>query len=408
MRISFNRTSFILLIILGALMGSGWAVCNCDNPDWGFYGHRKINRMAIFTLPPEMMVLYKKEIEYITAHAVDPDKRRYATKHEGVRHYIDVDHWGTFPFDNVPRKFTDALLKFASYVYVNPEGDSTSLDLIYNNEDIELQGENIVFNHSYTSFKRYLEPTVKRDYYEGVFVYDIPDEWGRTGQLILTDEFSEYGILPYFLEQYIARLTNAFKAKDHKRIVQISAEMGHYIGDAHVPLHTTENYNGQMTNQVGIHGFWESRLPELYADDQYDFFVGKAQYIENKNEYFWNIILESHSLLADVLAIEKDLSQTFPSDKQFCYDDRLDRTIRIQCPEYAKAFHDRLKGMVEKRMQDAVLSIGDVWYTAWVEAGQPVLDQMIKEELSEEEKKEQERLEAQFKGGDIKGRTHDN
>ncbi len=27
---------------------------------WGFFGHKRINRMAVFTLPPEMMVFYKK------------------------------------------------------------------------------------------------------------------------------------------------------------------------------------------------------------------------------------------------------------------------------------------------------------------------------------------------------------
>ena len=31
---------------------------------WGFYGHKKINRMAVFTLPPEMLGFYKKHIEY--------------------------------------------------------------------------------------------------------------------------------------------------------------------------------------------------------------------------------------------------------------------------------------------------------------------------------------------------------
>lgn len=62
--------------------------------DWGFFGHRLINRVAVYTVPSEMMGWYKPYIDYIAEHAVDPDKRRYATKHEAVRHYIDLDHWG--------------------------------------------------------------------------------------------------------------------------------------------------------------------------------------------------------------------------------------------------------------------------------------------------------------------------
>jgi hypothetical protein len=37
---------------------------------------------------------------------------------------------------------------------------------------------------------------------------------------------------------------------------------------------------GNLTNQVGIHGFWESRLPELFYE-QYDFYVGPATYLPN-------------------------------------------------------------------------------------------------------------------------------
>ena len=66
---------------------------------WGFWGHKRINRMAVFSLPPEMVTFYKKNIEFITEHAVDPDKRRYAIKEEAPRHYIDLDHYGANPFD---------------------------------------------------------------------------------------------------------------------------------------------------------------------------------------------------------------------------------------------------------------------------------------------------------------------
>ena len=44
---------------------------------WGFYAHKKINRMAVYTLPPSMIGFYKKHIEYITEHATDRDKRSF-------------------------------------------------------------------------------------------------------------------------------------------------------------------------------------------------------------------------------------------------------------------------------------------------------------------------------------------
>ncbi|HXR80067.1 MAG TPA: hypothetical protein VN763_04070, partial [Saprospiraceae bacterium] len=78
-------------------------------PDWGFFGHTLINRLAVYTLPDDMIGWYKPNIDYLAEHAVDPDKRRYANRFEAVRHYIDLDQWGTFPFDHMPRYWDKAL-----------------------------------------------------------------------------------------------------------------------------------------------------------------------------------------------------------------------------------------------------------------------------------------------------------
>ena len=72
--------------------------CYC----WGFFAHKKINYYSVFLLPPEMMVLYKPNIAFIEEHAVDPDKRRYAVKEEAPRHYLDIDHYGTYPYPTCP------------------------------------------------------------------------------------------------------------------------------------------------------------------------------------------------------------------------------------------------------------------------------------------------------------------
>ena len=201
-------------------------------------------------------------------------------------------------------------------------------------------------------------------------------------------------------------LTEAFRTKNIYRILRLSTEFGHYIGDAHVPLHTTENYNGQLTNQTGIHGFWESRLPELFADEDYDFFVGTAEYIDDPKAYYWDVIMTSNSYVDSVLTIEKELSKTFPSDQQYCYEERNSRVIRMPCKDYAAAFHDRLAGQVEARMRSSILVTGSAWYTAWVDAGQPVFESYESVSASEKDVEEQKRLDELFKGGAIKGRVH--
>lgn len=351
------------------------------HPDWGFFGHRKINKMAIFTLPEEMLPLYKTKRDYLEEHAVDPDKRRYATPFEAIRHYIDLDQWGQLPLNDLPREWNSALALHSSLHVVTENNDTLDLHLQKSTADtffIQPLGIKI----SVTSYNRFFRKRVLPQYFEESWSCPIDTinndlELSLQGETAFwKDTLSAHGILPYYLPIALDKLTRAFVDRDERKILQYSAEIGHYIGDAHVPLHTTKNYNGQLTGQHGIHAFWESRLPELFADAQYDFFAGKASYIKDPISYFWNIIFESHQLLPAVLEGEKMLSQSFPQDNQFCYDERLGQTVRIQCREYAKAYHDQMSSMVEDRMKAAIQAIGSAWYTAWVNAGQPDLSQL--------------------------------
>ena len=392
-------------------------------PPWGFFGHKKINKLAIFTLPPDMINFYKNNIEYISSHAVDPDKRRYASKYEGIRHFIDLDQYGKPPFEDLPISWTEVIGKYSQLIIIDNKGDSIQLtDSKYYKQ---LKGSVFLFHPNIKkvfkvdtiklklqNFKHFVSEALVDQYYE--------DDWSLSidslqklfnpyplvaTKCIVKDAFSEHGILPYFLPQIQNRLTQAFKDKDVSKILRLSAEIGHYIGDAHVPLHTTSNYNGQKTDQVGIHGFWESRLPELFADDTYDFFVGTATYMDNPNKQFWKMVLDSHSYVDSVLLIEKKLKERFPEDNQFCFDERLGTTVRTQCKEFAKAYHELLKGQVEDRMRSSVLDIGSAWYTAWVNAGQPDLNSLINQTTPIS--KEEEETENAFKKGQIIGRPED-
>ena len=191
--------------------------------------------------------------------------------------------------------------------------------------------------------------------------------------IVAHDSLYDFGILPYGLMYTYRQLTRAYESKSPERILRHAADLGHYIGDGHVPLHTTVNYNGQLTNQDGIHAFWESRLPELFAMDEYDLFTGKAQYINDVHSYFWDFILEAHTMVDSVLLIEKRLKETFPSDQQICFEERLNRTVSVPCREFAKAYNEDLDGMVEEQMIKSIEAVGNIWYSAWVDAGQPVL-----------------------------------
>ncbi len=366
-----NPFHILLIILMGlcVLVSSGHSV-HAKNEWWGFYGHRLINRMAVFTLPIELIHLFKGNIEFITEHAVDPDKRRYSAKLEAVRHYIDLDHWGVHPFEEVPRSFTEALVYYSQIHVVDRESGDTLQTWSDRNDwnTIIDQGR-----------KKQLLQEVNLKLFEWLDneYLLLPDSWlpvdfqPSNHQLIITEYFSGYGILPYHLVIYQKRLTRAFRDQNYPLVIRLSTELGHYLSDAHVPLHTTENYNGQLTGQDGIHAFWESRIPELFAEESYDFFVGRAKYIENTDQFFWDIVLESHSYVKEVLAQELILRRKYQKDQQYCFEERGSVTARLECPAYAKAYEEAMGGMVEERMRKSIAAIGSAWYTAWVDAGSP-------------------------------------
>lgn len=271
---------------------------------WGFYAHMRINRLAVFTLPASINQFYKYNIKYLSDHAVDPDKRRYADTAEAARHYLDVELYERH-IDSIPFKWDDAVKKYG------------------------------------------------------------------------LAKLNQNGILPWQIQKSYYKLVNAFRDKDSLKILIYSAYLGHYIADAHVPLHTTQNHNGQLTNQTGIHAFWESRLPELFAK-RYNYVVGTARYIENPLMEAWKIVKRTHKMVDTVLRFEAKLNASFPSYKKFSYSERNNQVTRQYSLAYSKAYHDGMENMVERQMRSAISSIGSYWYSAWIDAGQPVLKNMVR------------------------------
>ena len=97
--------------------------------------------------------------------------------------------------------------------------------------------------------------------------------------------------------------------------------------------------------------------------------------------------MESHLLLDSVFFIEKDLTEQFSSDQKFCFETRGEQTVRTYCEAFSKAYHDRMDGMVETRMRGAIKAVGDVWLTAWVNAGQPDLLELVEAEKDKKKSK---------------------
>ncbi len=270
---------------------------------WGFFGHRLLNRLAVYTLPPELIGFYKANIDYLTVNATRPDSRRVVVPDEAPKHFLDVDRYGPDALATLPHKYADAVARY---------------------------GEDSLLCH---------------------------------------------GIVPWNVALMKGQLTAAFRAQDADRILRLSADLGHYVADACVPLHTTRNYNGQLTGQRGIHGLWESRLPELLSAD-YDLFTGPAPHLDDAPEAIWAAVARSHAAVDSVLLFERELTKAFPEDRKYGYEQRGNATVRTYSREFSRAYHARLNGQVERQLRYAARLIGAFWYTCWIDAGQPDMSKL--------------------------------
>ncbi|MCS7153343.1 MAG: methyltransferase domain-containing protein [Bacteroidia bacterium] len=263
---------------------------------WGFWAHRRINRLAVFCLPETLFAFYRPHIDYLTRQATKPDERRAAFPWEPPRHYIDLDRY--------------------------PPG--------------------------------------------------LPRSWKAAVELLSEDTLHLHGILPWHLEKAFWDLVEAFRLQNTPRILKLSAEIGHYLADAHVPLHTTANYNGQLTGQQGVHALWEALLPEYFGEG-YDYWVNQAQLWQNPEDTLWKVIYESHSLVEKVLRAEREATLRVGEAHKYTYRLRGQQTIRTYSETFLITYHQLLEGMVESRLRHSIRRLASLWLTAWHLAGRPSL-----------------------------------
>lgn len=196
---------------------------------------------------------------------------------------------------------------------------------------------------------------------------------------LVGDSVYVWGTLPWTIEWMFENLVEAFREQDVSRIVILSAYLGHYVADAHVPLHTTVNYDGQLTGQQGIHALWESRIPE-YFSEKWNRIVGRAVRIDTLRSWIWEIILSSHHRVDSVLVLEREA-------RRLCPGSCADTVIRFRSGErqvpsrkFCFIYDSLMQNMVERRWRQAIHSVASIWYTAWLEAGSPYLPGMPEED----------------------------
>ena len=167
------------------------------------------------------------------------------------------------------------------------------------------------------------------------------------------------GLAPWTIEHRYRLLVAAFRRRDARDIVFQSAILGHYVGDVHVPVHATANYDGQLTKQKGLHGRFESEMVDRSIDES-QLEIAGARRIANPTDAAFNWIIDSWKMCEPVFKADLDASAK----------DALYGT------EYYEIFTPRALPIAKSRLESAASDLGSLWYSAWLEAGRPALPRL--------------------------------
>src|SRR5947207_10458386 len=196
---------------------------------WGTAAHKAIMRRAIELLPPELKPYFVERREEMIARAIDPDMWRALNLEEDPNHFVNFGDPQLGPYP------------FTAY----PRESGAALAKF------------------------------------GVFT------------------LSRLGRLPFREEELFGSLVRAFVqagkgntvGKDEAYL--FSAAAAHYLQDATQPLHASHNYDGQLTDQRGVHVRFEAELFERF-ESRLTLTPAPPKAFPSARDFAFDLLLASH------------------------------------------------------------------------------------------------------------------
>lgn len=212
------------------------------------------------------------------------------------------------------------------------------------------------------------EAWIKKDRYErmrhyiyldryGLFPYlELPHSYKRAVGKYGLKHITHNGVLPWQIGEYSLKLTDALKAHSWEQVKLDAAALSFYVAGAHDPLHTTQNYDGQLTGQNGLETRFGVDLVSRYSH----FFMFRpdpATRIDDPTEHAFQMVLEAHTWVDRIILADRAALQGRPD-----YTD-----------DYFDHFYSQVGSTAMREISEAAHDIGSYWYTAWLNAGRPEL-----------------------------------
>jgi hypothetical protein len=194
------------------------------------------------------------------------------------------------------------------------------------------------------------------DNFSGFFDGTLPHDL----DLLIAEYGSQFdvidnGIVPFAIELFTDSLRKKMAEGEWLDALLLAADLGHYVADAHQPLHTTKNYDGQLTGNDGIHARYETEMMNRHLA-AITIISNQAIYITNPIDYAFQIIEEAW-VFVDSIMLADEIAK---SESGGVYDDI-----------YYDALWRETGDFSINQIRLATEALASLWYTAWVNAGMP-------------------------------------
>ncbi|NQT64378.1 MAG: T9SS type A sorting domain-containing protein [Candidatus Marinimicrobia bacterium] len=192
------------------------------------------------------------------------------------------------------------------------------------------------------------------DYYPEFFTGTLPHQWQDMIDLYGQNIMEDNGLVPWVIEWWLDDMTTLMEDGNWNDVWQVAAELGHYVGDSHQALHLTLNYNGQLTNNYGIHSRYETQMINPHLDEIV---------FPDSIAHYWESPIDSiFGYIKDIYPIVDLIMET---------DDRAYDMDPNQNDAYYSLMWSDLGDITIWSLNRAAVDLASIWYTAWVNAGSP-------------------------------------
>jgi hypothetical protein len=165
----------------------------------------------------------------------------------------------------------------------------------------------------------------------------------------------DQGILPWATLATFDSLVSCMARHDWNQAKYFAADLGHYVGDGHMPLHITKNYNGQYSGNNGIHSRYESTMISNHIGE-ITYGGNDLQLIENVNQYIFNYLYHNYTYVDSVIMAD-DYAQSISGN--------------TNSSAYKQALWEKSRNFTTLLFAQASHTLAELIYNAWVQAGSP-------------------------------------